>query len=293
MSETSREQNTQSSDNHFISETSRVSCGKVFTIIEDETLCRSWLAVSQDPITGNSQTMVIFWERVLVNFNSQLSGESNRNRISLSHRWSAMQKAINKFCGFLEQIQLRQQSGTTEADMEILRRCCKWDEFRTQSKKSTQHAYPCSNPPTGESDAFQSNQNNVLHEELYNPSTRPIGTKAAKEKLKNQTTHDSRFDEMAANQSKMVEMLSTIFARTIERDEQKAINRNQKVADRRRRAEDREEQLKLLSMMNGREQRNEDHKIMLMDMTNLNPMQRAYYEDLQRQILFRTTNRLP
>ncbi|CAL5392412.1 unnamed protein product [Camellia sinensis] len=254
--------------------------------------------------------MVIFWERVLVNFNSQLSGESNRNRISLSHRWSAMQKAINKFCGFLEQIQLRQQSGTTEADMrmyhaiqkkhftfdtcwDILRRSCKWDEFRTQSKKSTQHAYLCSNPPIGESDAFQSNQNNVLHEEPSNPSTRPIGTKAAKEKLKNQTTHDSRFDEMAANQSKIVEVLSTISARTIERDEQKAIDRDQKAADRRRRAEDREEQLKLLSMMNEREQRNEDHKIMSMAMTNLNPMQRAYYEDLQRQILFRTTNRLP
>ncbi|GMP55529.1 hypothetical protein CsSME_00020324 [Camellia sinensis var. sinensis] len=58
MSETSREQNTQSSDNHFISETSCVSRGKAFTIIEDETLCRFWLAVSQDPITGNSQTMV-------------------------------------------------------------------------------------------------------------------------------------------------------------------------------------------------------------------------------------------
>ncbi|CAL5390256.1 unnamed protein product [Camellia sinensis] len=232
MSETSREQNTQSSDNHFISETSRVSRGKAFTIIEDETLCRSW-----------------------------------------------------------------QQSGTTEADMrmyhaiqkkhftfdtcwDILRRSCKWDEFRTQSKKSTQHAYPCSNPPTGESDAFQSNQNNVLHEEPFNPSTRPIGTKAAKEKLKNQTTHDSRFDEMAANQSKIVEVLSTIFARIIERDEQKAIDHDQKAADRRRRAEDREEQLKLLSMMNEREQRNEDHKIMPMDMTNLNPMQRAYYEDL-------------
>ncbi|XP_028077563.1 uncharacterized protein LOC114279506 [Camellia sinensis] len=182
---------------------------------------------------------------------------------------------------------------TFDTCWDILRRSCKWDEFRTQSKKSTQHAYPCSNPPTGESDAFQSNQNNVLHEEPSNPSTRPIGTKAAKEKLKNQTTHDSRFYEMAANQSKLVEVLSTISARTIERDEQKAIDRNQKAADRRRRAEDREEQLKLLSMMNEREQRNEDHKIMSMDMTNLNPMQRAYYEDLQRQILFRTTNRLP
>ncbi|GMP45417.1 hypothetical protein CsSME_00013952 [Camellia sinensis var. sinensis] len=60
MSESSREQNTQNNDNHFISETSRVSRGKAFTIIENETLYRSWLADSQDPITGNSQTMTIF-----------------------------------------------------------------------------------------------------------------------------------------------------------------------------------------------------------------------------------------
>ena len=62
MSESSREQNTHNSDNRFISETSRVFRGKAFTIKEDETLCRSWLAVSKDLITGNSQTMAIFWE---------------------------------------------------------------------------------------------------------------------------------------------------------------------------------------------------------------------------------------
>ncbi|XP_028078933.1 uncharacterized protein LOC114280758 [Camellia sinensis] len=223
-----------------------------------------------------------------------------------------MQKAIHKFCGFLEQIQLRQQSGTTEANMvteakqmyhaiqkkhftfdtcwEILCQSCKWDEFR--QKKSTQHANPCSNPPS-EYEASQSNQNNAVHEQPSNTSTRPIGTKATKQKLKNQTTHDSRFDEMAANQSKIVEVLSTISARTIQRDEQKAIDREQKAAERRRKTEDRKEQLKLLSMMNEREQRNENHKIMSMDMTILNPIQRAYYEDLQRQILFRSTNRLP
>ncbi|KAF5943313.1 hypothetical protein HYC85_017390 [Camellia sinensis] len=182
---------------------------------------------------------------------------------------------------------------TFDTCWDILRRSCKWDEFRTQPKRSTQHAYLCSNPPTKKSEAFQSNQNNAVHEQPSNTSTQPIGTTAAKEKLKNQTTHDSRFDEMAANQSKIVEVLLTISARTIERDEQEAIDREQKVAERRRRAKDREEQLKLLSMMNEKEQRNEDHKIMSMDMTILNLMQRAYYEDLQRQILFRTTNRLP
>ncbi|CAL5391867.1 unnamed protein product [Camellia sinensis] len=181
---------------------------------------------------------------------------------------------------------------TFDTCWDILCRSCKWDEFQSQPKRSTQHVDPCSNPPT-EHEAFQSNQNNAVHGQPSNTSTHPIGTKAAKEKLKNQTTHDSRFDEMVANQSKIVEVLSTISARTIERDEQKAIDREQKAAERRRRAEDREEQLKLLSMMNEREQRNEDHKIMSMDMTILNPMQRAYYENLQRQILFRITNRFP
>ncbi|GMP37666.1 hypothetical protein CsSME_00009250 [Camellia sinensis var. sinensis] len=182
---------------------------------------------------------------------------------------------------------------TFDTCWDILRQSCKWDEFRTQPKRSTQHAYPCSNPLTEESEAFQSNQNNAVHKQPSNTSTQPIGTTAAKEKLKNQTTHDSRFDEMAANQSKIVEVLLTISARTIERDEQEAIDCEQKAAERRRRVEDREEQLKLLSMMNEREQRNEDHKIMSMDMTILNLMQRAYYEDLQRQILFQTTNKLP
>ncbi|GMP31407.1 hypothetical protein CsSME_00005633 [Camellia sinensis var. sinensis] len=181
---------------------------------------------------------------------------------------------------------------TFDTCWDILRRCCKWDECRSQPKRSTQHADPCSNPPT-EYEAFQSNQNNAVYEQPFNTSARPIGTKAAKEKLKNQTTYDGRFHEMTANQSKIIEVLSSISARTIERDEQKAIHREQQAIERRRRVKNREEQLKLLSMMNEREQRNEDPKIMSIDMTILNSMQRAYYEDLQRQILFRTTNRLP
>ncbi|XP_028098364.1 uncharacterized protein LOC114298057 [Camellia sinensis] len=191
--------------------------------------------------------MAIFWERVLVYFNSQLSSESNRNRISLTHRWSAMQK-VTEAKQMYHAIQ--KKHFTFDTCWEILRQSCKWDEFR--SKRSTQHADPCSNPPS-EYEASQSNQNNAVHEQPSNTSTRLIGTKAAKEKLKNQTTYDSRFDEMAANQSKIVEVLSTSSARTIQRDEQKAIDREQKAAERRTRAEDREEHLKLLSMMNERE----------------------------------------
>ncbi|GMP93589.1 hypothetical protein CsSME_00043353 [Camellia sinensis var. sinensis] len=148
---------------------------------------------------------------------------------------------------------MRQQSGTTEtcmvveakriyhatqkkhftfdASWEILYQSCKWDEIRTQTKKPTPLPYPFSNPAI-EGEAFQPNNNIKEGQQPTNTSTRPIGTKVAKEKLKNQAIYDVRFDEMAANKSKIVEVLSTMSSRTIERDEQKTIEHEQKAAER-------------------------------------------------------------
>ncbi|CAL5345026.1 unnamed protein product [Camellia sinensis] len=66
---------------------------------------------------------------------------------------------------------------TFDTYWEILRQSCKWDKFR--SKRSMQPIDPCSHSPT-ECEASQSNQNNAVHEQPSNTSTRPIGTKAAK-----------------------------------------------------------------------------------------------------------------
>ena len=43
--------------------------GKNFSIKEDEQLCRSWLNVSQDPVTGSDQRHSTFWCRVVTHFN--------------------------------------------------------------------------------------------------------------------------------------------------------------------------------------------------------------------------------
>ncbi|CAK9146489.1 unnamed protein product [Ilex paraguariensis] len=99
-----------------------------------------------------------------------------------------------------------------------------------------------------------------------------------KESQRKKVAHDARFDDIVANQTKIFEMLASMFSQSIERDEQKAIDREMK-------AKNREVQLQKLAMMNGREQRSEDNKIMSMDMSNLTPMQKSYYEDLQRQIV--------
>ena len=47
----------QNNDISIISETSRVSHGKRFTMVEDETLYRSWLAVSQN--LGNRYSFIL------------------------------------------------------------------------------------------------------------------------------------------------------------------------------------------------------------------------------------------
>ncbi|CAK9167771.1 unnamed protein product, partial [Ilex paraguariensis] len=39
--------------------------GKACSISEDETLCRSWLAISQDPIFDNTQSKAASWDHVL------------------------------------------------------------------------------------------------------------------------------------------------------------------------------------------------------------------------------------
>ena len=90
--------------------------GKNWTGIEDEQLCKSWLAIAQDPIASNEQKSNTFWERVHSHFVGVLPSSSERNQISLSNRWKQIQKSVNKFCGFFAQIEMRNESGKTFED---------------------------------------------------------------------------------------------------------------------------------------------------------------------------------
>ncbi|KAH7859835.1 hypothetical protein Vadar_006030 [Vaccinium darrowii] len=271
--------------------------------MEDEALCRSWLAISQDPISGNSQTMTVFWERIRQCFSSQPNVEVNRMAISLSYRWSVIQKAVNKFAGFVDQVERRNQSGMGDADKigeakkmytriqskgqpkyftfdaswEILRHSCKWNEIMTKApqKKSTTQ--------TSTSSPYTSTAPIPIDVDLGQQTSPegpkcPRGTKGEKEKVKKKATTDVTYDEMAANQAQIVDVLLGLSSRSIEREQQK-------VVDRQKKDEARQMQLHYLAMRHERKQKKEDHTIMSMDMSTLNPTQKSYYEGLQREII--------
>src|SRR5688572_25278582 len=84
--------------------------GKNWAPSEDEQLCKSWLAIAQDPIIGNEQKSNTLWERVHFHFVAALPNGSERNQTSLSNRWCQIQKSVNKFCGFFAQIEARNES---------------------------------------------------------------------------------------------------------------------------------------------------------------------------------------
>ena len=87
---------------------------KNFSPEEDCLLVSAWLNTSKDPITGVDQQTRQFWARVHAYFVENGANLNNRSQISLSNRWQEINREVEKFVGFVTQIENRQQSGTTE-----------------------------------------------------------------------------------------------------------------------------------------------------------------------------------
>ncbi|KAG5527482.1 hypothetical protein RHGRI_028395 [Rhododendron griersonianum] len=211
--------------------------GKGFTMVEDEALCRAYLAISQDPIIGTNQTMANLWERLRLCFSSQADVDCNRTAVSLMKRWSKIQKAVSKFCGFLAQVERRQKSGTGEKEKmaeakrmfsidernksfmfescwEILRHSCKWDEIMTPSQKPTVQTTTSSNPSTGTPISLES-ELDLDQQPSREGVNRPSGIKAALESRRKKVIDDVKFDQMAANQSQIINVLAGISSRGV------------------------------------------------------------------------------
>ncbi|XP_062157069.1 glutathione S-transferase T3-like [Alnus glutinosa] len=85
-------------------------------MVDDNLLVEAWLYVSMDAVQGNQQKNKVYWKRICDYFHERKTLGANRNQTSLMNRWSTIQLAVNKFCGFLAQIEKRSQSGLTEQD---------------------------------------------------------------------------------------------------------------------------------------------------------------------------------
>jgi hypothetical protein len=87
-----------------------------YTDKEDLMLCDAWLHIGTDPISGAEQKGGHFWRRIHLYLHEHRkfkpdNFESDRNEVSLSKRWSFIQLECNHFCGALENVKNRKQSG--------------------------------------------------------------------------------------------------------------------------------------------------------------------------------------
>ncbi|XP_020262990.1 glutathione S-transferase T3-like [Asparagus officinalis] len=173
-----------------------------YRIEEDTLLVSAWINTSIDPVQGTLQKYSTFWHRVATYYHENKTFSSDRDQKGLEHRWSAIQIAVSKFCGCFNQIEARNQSGVTENDkiMEAMQmfqsmqgasfqflHC--WNELRfhpkwlcqflmKKSKRSKNSSPATSSPATPDSI-------NCREDECPTEgSSRPIGRKAAKERLK-------------------------------------------------------------------------------------------------------------
>ncbi|KAF5459068.1 hypothetical protein F2P56_023056 [Juglans regia] len=87
-----------------------------FTPKEDKLLVSAWLNSSTDAIQGTDQKHAQLWEKVSQYFNDYKESTNERSVGSLIHRWSAIQKATNKFCAKLTQVEGLNQSSMTKQD---------------------------------------------------------------------------------------------------------------------------------------------------------------------------------
>ncbi|XP_038706936.1 glutathione S-transferase T3-like isoform X2 [Tripterygium wilfordii] len=94
-----------------------VNRGGNFSIEEDKNIVSAWLNTSIDSVQGTDQKAKTFWQRIGATYNANKGpNHIERTDRSLSSRWGAIQLAVNKFCGFLSQIEDSRPSGTTEID---------------------------------------------------------------------------------------------------------------------------------------------------------------------------------
>jgi hypothetical protein len=92
--------------------------GKNFNADEERALCRSFLAVSQDPVCGNGQRNTAFWERITTNYNANKPRSCPiRPARSLESKWSHIKHDVAKFSGVFKQVSDCRESGASAEDV--------------------------------------------------------------------------------------------------------------------------------------------------------------------------------
>ncbi|KAH9541006.1 hypothetical protein CY35_14G036600, partial [Sphagnum magellanicum] len=95
--------------------------GKNFCAEEERQLCRSFLAVSQDPIPGNGRRTPAFWDRIHEHYTkNKPENAGERPARSLESKWGIIKHEVEKFDGCYGAVLALNEAGTSVED--VLRR---------------------------------------------------------------------------------------------------------------------------------------------------------------------------
>ncbi|KAG6654179.1 glutathione S-transferase T3-like [Carya illinoinensis] len=253
--------------------------GVSFTVEEDNLLVSGWLNISIDAIRGTDQKSTQLWIRIHDYFNTYKNANwPERSVGSLTNRWSTIQKATNKFCGFLAQVESMHPSGTNEQDKidkaKALYRSTQksnynldhcWNLLRHQPKWQvhmdnlpTKRKTGCPTVPA--TIAIDVEENESMSTNLE----RPLGKKSEKQrerKRKHEKSCNGQFDEKLSNMEAdrrlmMIERRET--AMKAEKDRAEIISLKKKKME---------------------------MEVMMLNVDNMNAVQREYFKSIQIEIL--------
>ncbi|KAE8786981.1 hypothetical protein D1007_39234 [Hordeum vulgare] len=246
--------------------------GKNWSSDEDKVLIAAWANTCLD-IVGTDQNRDTYWARISEYYNRHKeSSWPERNDNAINCRYTFINGETSKFCGCLQQILNRQESGRTieEKTREL--------ETSVKKQKKTSDASPgtTTNDPADASsvrtDATSIRTDALEHEK------RPDGVKKDKR---------GKADEIASKLS-----LETVWAAKQEKDEIKEAARNARYAQQ---LELRKEEIALKKKEDARNDREDarrqfelDERIMLIDTGGMTDVQKQFYQAKQKEILARS-----
>ena len=82
-----------------------------WTLIEDVTLCSSWVEVTHDPITGNEMQLREMWSLIHTNYLEKIGGK--RTKGLMSSRWKILSQSFSMWRDALTQASNNLRSGGT------------------------------------------------------------------------------------------------------------------------------------------------------------------------------------
>ncbi|CAL8152503.1 unnamed protein product [Prunus armeniaca] len=233
--------------------------GGVWSVMEDVSLCESWLHISHCPVMGNEMKFCHMWKKIHQDFCERVIG-STRTDQALSSRWKILNKELAKWRDALAKAidNHRSRENLTSG---VVKNCKRFQIIPTDP------TVVLNETPLYETPASDSPMDSPMSQDSpIDKEPRPIGRKTAKAKRGSNSTK---------NASKFLEELSKLQAMRIEMDmKQQEHDRAIDVEN----AKEREYVRQQREYARQEKIEKKDRETMAMDTTHMSPETKQYWK---------------